>query len=134
MTREQIRTGGIIIGLLCLLAAAFLHFQDSRLSQSPQAPAAAGPRKDHTHPLVKEQDVGVLYKFNQETQDTLVAAVAQYCVKSYDRDSCIHHFSTCGHPCMAVIPKANRKRILDDYKALRKSRGLPDLKPLPKDD
>ncbi len=131
MNRDSILIGGLTIGALCILAAWYLSVKDSKPSLS--SVRSDSGTVENLHPLVKEQGVSVLYSLDQPTQDTLIAAVQHFCVKNYERDSCVHHFATCGHPCLVVIPQDKRKRIVDDYKALRKSRGLPDLKPLPQD-
>lgn len=132
MRKDPISWGGLALGGVLILAAGYLFLKERRANPTP-APLSV-PHTDQRHPLVKEQGASVLYKLDQANQDTLLAAVEQFCVKSYERDTCIHHFTTCGHPCLVVIPADKRKKILEDYKALRKSRGLPDVPPLPKDD
>lgn len=130
MDRDNATIAVLIAGAVMAAAAAGYFYLTEKGQQKPvQTVQTTG-----IHPLVKEQSVGVLYKLDEKTQDTLISAVEQFCVKNYERDSCIHHFSTCGNPCLAVIPHDRRGRIVEDYKSLRKARGLPDLKPMPKED
>jgi len=132
MNRDFILIGGLTLIALGLLGAWYISVKEPRLSQkSAGSPVEA---VDHRHPLVKEQGVGIIYKLDQQTQDTLIAAVEQFCVKNYQRESCIHHFATCGHPCLVVIPFEKRKAIVEDYKILRRASGLPELMALPKED
>lgn len=133
MRKDPILAGGLTLGAVLILAAGYLFLSERKAARAP-TPLSHPKNLDQRHPLVKEQGSSVLYKLDSTNQDTLLAAVEQFCVKSYERDSCIHHFTTCGHPCLVVVPADKRKRILEDYKTLRKSRGLPDLQPLPQDD
>ncbi|MGE4133897.1 MAG: hypothetical protein AB7F86_19835 [Bdellovibrionales bacterium] len=97
----------------------------------PQAVERKGPPP---HPLVKEMGVNKIYSFDEKTQEVLLSAVEHYCVKEYHAPSCIHHLATCGNPCLIAIPKDKRKKIFDDYQALRVSKGLPALNVIKEDE
>lgn len=92
--------------------------------------STAGTGKLH-HPLVDEKGVGVIYKLDPKLQDMLIKAVEHFCVKKYHRESCVHHLSTCGNPCLVAVPKDQRIKIFNDYQRLRKAQGLPMLLKMP---
>lgn len=93
--------------------------------------APGGSATGTKHPLVEEKGVGVMYKLDKKLQGTLIQAVQEFCVTKYHRESCIHHLSTCGNPCMVAIPKNLRVKIFNDYQNLRKEKGLPMLLKMP---
>jgi len=86
---------------------------------------------DRQHPLVKDPGVGVMYKLEPKMQETLLNAVKHFCVEKYHRESCVHHLSTCGNPCVIAIPKDKRVQIFNDYQTLRKEKGLSMLLKMP---
>lgn len=69
----------------------------------------------------------LLYNLKPQDQKLLLGAVDHFCVKAYQRESCVHYLITCGVPCITVIPRPLRKRIIDDYQALRVGKGLAPL-------
>lgn len=125
MQRDRAIAIGFIVAAILAVGGFFIF--DKVTEKNTAGAGAAGP-----HPLATNQDVGVLYKLDKQTQDTLVQAVEHFCVKAYERNSCIKHLSTCGKPCFVVIPKEQRAKVFADYQALRKERGLVPLLEIPK--
>lgn len=120
----------IILIILVLVAGLWIwkrHFSNLPEVAQPVIENPLQEKKNESVDLTKESRFSVLYQLPAKDQKVLVRAVEHFCVKSYHRDSCIHHLITCGVPCLVVIPKPRRGKIFADYQALRKSRNLPPL-------
>ena len=126
----KIRIEVLLLGA-ALIAGAWLFYSKygSRVGIAGSLPNTNSAATQDT--LVTDQRAQVFYKLPIKEQQRLFKAVEQFCGKQYHRDSCVHHLATCGFPCMVVVPRDQRKRIFEDYQALRKDRGLPPLTVLP---
>ena len=118
----------ILLAVFLVLAGAIVAWRKNRSHFIPKQ------IKQEQRSLVNEMGVGVLYNLSPKEQETLLAAVDHFCVKSYERDSCLHHFITCGRPCLVIIPPPIRQKIMNDYQVLRHERGLPKIEMPANDD
>lgn len=118
----------LLTAAIALVAGLFWKRQTEQSRPHPIAiPSAAA--SSAVDPLIKDQRADVLYKLSPADQKKLLGAVEQFCVKTYDRNSCLHHLITCGVPCLVAVPRPQRKKIFNEYQALRAERGLLPLPP-----
>lgn len=67
-------------------------------------------------------EASIYDKLTPKEQTVIKQLVFAYCSFRYHRDSCLHHYITCGHSCKGLVSPKTLARMKRDYKLLTKYR------------